>query len=152
MSNSIAIIIVTGLIVISCNQTGKYYPPGGKNTSERGTSKADSLTSSVQSVETVLPENDLQLFCNNEIAPYCVLLPLHEFREDYTDSVAVKAKHKFVLKQDPKSFTRIEVQAFTIDKKNNYNTVLFYKRDKKDEIKQQNENNIQRDGFFHKGC
>jgi hypothetical protein len=132
MFNRIAIIIVTGLTLISCNQTGKYYPPGGKDTSKQSSSKADSLAALAQTVETGLAENDLQLFCNNEIAPYCLLLPLNEFKEDYTDSLVVKAQHKFVLKQDPKSFTSIEVQAFTIDKKNNYNTELFYKRDKND--------------------
>lgn len=128
----IAIIIVTCLTLPGCNQTGKYYPPGGKDTSKVGSSKADSLAALTQTVETSLAENDLQLFCNNEIAPYCLLLPLYEFKEDYTDSLIVKAQHKFVFKQDPTSFTSIEVQAFTIDKKNNYNTTLFYKRDKND--------------------
>jgi predicted small lipoprotein YifL len=132
MFNRIAIIIVICFTLAGCNQTGKYYPPGGKDTSKQSSSKADSLAALTQTVETGLAENDLQLFCNNEIAPYCVLLPLHEFKEDYTDSLVVKAQHKFVLKQDPKSFTSIEVQAFTIDKKNNYNTALFYKRDKND--------------------
>ncbi|MBK8520152.1 MAG: hypothetical protein IPL54_04490 [Chitinophagaceae bacterium] len=120
-------IIISSIILLSCNQTGKYYPPGGKDSA-----KADSIASAVQPVETSLPANDLQLFCNNEITPYCVLLPLHEFKEDYTDSLLVKAKHRFLLTQDPKSFTSIEVQAFSIDKKNNYNTQLFYKRDKND--------------------
>jgi hypothetical protein len=123
----IAIIIVTWLTLPGCNQTGKYYPPDRKDSS-----KADSISSLVPPVETGLPENDLQLFCNNEIATYCVLLPLNEFKEAYTDSLVVKAQHKFVLKQDPTSFTSIEVQAFTIDKRNNYNTALFYKRDKND--------------------
>jgi hypothetical protein len=79
-----------------------------------------------------LNANGLQLFCNNEFAPYCVLLPLNDFKENYNDRSIVKAQHKFVLKQDSANFTSIEVQAFTIDKKNNYNTQLFYKRDKND--------------------
>lgn len=132
MLNRMAIIIVTCLTLAGCNQRGKYYPPGGKDTSKQSSSKADSLAALAQTVETGLAENDLQLFCNNEIAPYCLLLPLNEFKEDYTDSLVIKAQHKFVLKQDPKSFTSIEVQAFTIDKRSNYNTELFYKRDKND--------------------
>jgi hypothetical protein len=120
-------IIISSIILLSCNQTGKYYPPGVKDIA-----KADSLALHAQPVETGLPENDLQLFCNNEITPYCVLLPLHEFKEDYNESLVVKARHKFLLAQDTTSFTSIEVQAFTIDKKNNYNTALFYQRDKKD--------------------
>ena len=127
MINRTAVIIVTCIFLLSCNQTGKYFPPSRKDSAN-----ADSIASAVQPVVTSLPENDLQLFCNIEIAPYCVLLPLNEFKEDYTDSLAVKAKHKFLLTQDPKSFTSIEVQAFTIDKKNNYNTALFYRRDKYD--------------------
>lgn len=127
MINRTAVIIVTLFILLSCNQTGKYSPPDRKDSA-----KADRIASSAQPVETSLPENDLQLFCNNEITPYCVLLPLHEFKEDYADSLAVKAKHKFLLTQDPKSFTSIEVQAFTIDKQHNYNIALFFRRDKHD--------------------
>jgi hypothetical protein len=132
MINRTAIIIVACFELLSCNQTGKYYPPDWKDTSKGVSSKADSLASLAQPVETGLSENDLQLFCNNEITPYCVLLPLNEFKEDYNDSMLVKAQHKFLLKQDRKDFTSIDVQAFTIDKKNNYNTQLFYKRDKND--------------------
>lgn len=132
MFNRTAIIIVTCIILLSCNQTGKYYPPGGKDTSKNDSSKTAGLASHAQPIETGLAENDLQLFCNNEIATYCVLLPLNEFKEDYTDSLVVKAQHKFLLKQNRKDFTSIEVQAFTIDKKNNYNTELFFKRDKND--------------------
>jgi hypothetical protein len=132
MFNRTAIIIITCFALLSCNQTGKYYPPGGKDTSKQNISKADRLASSVQPGATALPENDLQLFCNNEITPYCVLLPLHEFKEDYNDSLIVKAQHKFLPEQNPKDFTSIDVQAFSIDKKNNYNTQLFYKRDKND--------------------
>jgi hypothetical protein len=128
----IAIIIVTCFTMLRCNQTGKYYPPGVKDTSTMSSSKADSLAAFAQTIETVLAENDLQLFCNNEITPYCVLLPLGEFKEHYNDSLIVKAQHKFLPKQDSKDFTSIDVQAFTIDKKNNYNTQLFYKRDKND--------------------
>jgi hypothetical protein len=132
MFNRIAIIIVTCFTLLSCNQTGKYYPPYLKDTSEAGSSKADSLASLAQPVEASLAENDLQLFCNNEITPYCVLLPLNEFKEDYNDSLLVKAQHKFLHEQTPKDFTSIDVQAFTIDRKNYYNTQLFYKRDKND--------------------
>ncbi len=32
-----------------------------------------------------------------------------------------------------------------------FHSLLFAASDKKDEVKQQNENDIQRDGFFHKG-
>ncbi len=120
-------IIISSIILLSCNQTGKYYPPDRKDNPI-----ADSLVYHAQPVETGLPENDLQLFCNNEIIPYCVLLPLHEFKEDHNDSMYVKARHKFTFTQDTKSFTSIELQAFTIDKKNNYNTAMFYKRDKSD--------------------
>jgi hypothetical protein len=127
MFNRIAKIIVTCFILISCNQTGKYYPSDKKDSS-----KADSLASHSQPVEKGMPEIDLQLFCNNEITPYCVLLPLNEFKEDYNDSLVVKAQHKFLPEQNPKDFTSIDVQAFSIDSKNNYNTQLFYNRDKKD--------------------
>ncbi len=126
------VIIISYIILLSCNQTGKYYPPGGKDKAKGNSSKTDSLASHTQTVETSLPENDLQLFCNNEITTYCVLLPLSEFKEDLTDASVEKAQHKFKLMQDTASFTSIEVQAFTIDKKNNYNTALFYKRDKRD--------------------
>jgi hypothetical protein len=125
----IVISIVTCFALLSCNQTGKYFPPGVKDTSIQGYSKADSLPSTVQTVETVFSENDLQLFCNNEIAPYCVLLPLNDFKEDFKEESVVKAQHKFLRKQNPKDFTSIDVQAFSIDRKNNYNTQLFYKRD-----------------------
>lgn len=128
----IVIIIVTCFTLPGCDQTGKYYPPDWKDTSKGGSAKAASLASVAQPVETGLAENDLQLFCNNEIIPFCVLLPLHEFKEDYNDSLLVKAQHKFLPEQNPKDFTSIDVQAFTIDKKNNYNTQLFYKRDKSD--------------------
>ena len=122
-------IIVTCFTLLSCNQTGKYYPPDRKDTSKGGSTKADSLISLTQPPETGY---DLQLFCNNEITPYCVLLPLNEFKEVYNDSLFVKAQHKFLPEQTPKDFTSIDVQAFSIDKRNNYNTQLFYKRDKKD--------------------
>ncbi len=127
MINRTAVMIITCFILLSCNQTGKYYPPDRKDSV-----KAASLASHAQPDETGLSENELQLFCNNEITPYCVLLPLHEFKEDYNDSMVVKARHKFLLTQDSTSFTSIEVQAFTIDKKHNYHTALFYKRDKQD--------------------
>lgn len=132
MFNRTAPIIVFCFILLSCNQTGKYYPADRKDTSKGNSPKADSLSVLAQTVETGLPENDLQLFCNNEIATYCVLLPLSEFEEDFTDASVEKAQHKFKFMQDTASFTSIEVQAFTIDKKNNYNTALFYKRDKRD--------------------
>ena len=132
MINRTAIIIAACFTLLSCNQTGKYYPPDWKDTSKGGSAKADSLVSLTQPAETGLAENELQLFCNNEITPYCVLLPLNEFKEDYNDSLVVKAQHKFLPIQNPKDFTSIDVQAFTIDRKNNYNTQLFYKRDKSD--------------------
>jgi hypothetical protein len=128
----IAIIILTCFTLLSCNQKGKYYDPNQKDTSKRVFRIVDSSASRVQPVETGFNEQNLQLFCNNEITAYCVLLPLHEFKEDITNEPVVKAQHTFKLIQDPKSFTSIEVQGFTIDKKNNYNTALFYNRDKKD--------------------
>ena len=128
----IAVIILTCFILPACNQKGKYYDPDKKDTAQRTFIKTDSSAYRIQLAETGLNENDLQLFCNNEIAAYCVLLPLHEFKEDYTDKSIVKAQHKFVLKQDSTSFTSIELQAFTIDKRNYFNTSLFYNRDKKD--------------------
>ena len=132
MFGRIAVIIFVGFILPGCNETSKYYGENRKDTAKSVVDVADSLTSGVQPVETVFNENDLQLFCNNEITPYCVLLPLKEFKEDYNNGSVIKAQHKFVLKLDSTAITSIEVQAFTIDKKNNYNTALFYKRDKRD--------------------
>jgi hypothetical protein len=132
MPNCIAVIILTCFVLSGCNQTGKYYYPTRKDTSKRISFNADSLVARFTPVESGFNESDLQPFCNNEITPYCVLLPLHEFKEDYGNDSVVKAQHKFLLKEDPKSFTSIEVQGFSIDKKNNYNAALFYKRDKRD--------------------
>ncbi len=131
MFSRIAIIILAAFSLPACDQKGKYYATDQKDTSQTF-NKTDSITSHISPTETTLNETDLQLFCNNEIAPYCVLLPLNEFKEDFTNQSVVKAQHKFLLKQDSTHFTSIEVQAFTIDKKNNYNTQLFYKRDKND--------------------
>ena len=127
----ITVIILTCFTLPGCNQKGKYYDPNHKDTATRVLYKADSLVFPVPVVETGFTESGLQLFCNNEIAPYCVLLPLHEFKEDYTDKSIVKAQHKFILAQDSANFTSIELQAFTIDKRNHFNTTLFYNRDKK---------------------
>jgi hypothetical protein len=128
----IAVIIVTCSILLSCNQKGKYYDINFKDTFRRASAKVDSVASRVEIIETNFDKNDLQLFCNNEITAYCVLLPLHEFKEDFSNEYVMKAKHKFVLEQDSTSFTSIELQGFSIDKKNNYNTSLFYNRDKRD--------------------
>lgn len=127
----IAAIILACFTMPACNQRGKYYEPNGKDSSKRIYPKTDSSVSQAQPVETYLNENDLQLFCNNEATAYCVLLPLHEFREDFTNQSIIKAQHKFLLQQDSISLTSIEVQGLTIDKKNNYNTALFYERDKR---------------------
>lgn len=127
----IAAIILTCFTIPACNQRGKYYEPNTKDSPKRVVRKIDSAASLVQTVETNLNENDLQLFCNNEMTAYCVLLPLHEFREDFTNQSVVKAQHKFLLMQDSTSFTSIEVQGFSIDKKNNYNTTMFFEKDKK---------------------
>jgi hypothetical protein len=132
MFNWLAVIILTGFVLTGCNEHGKYYDTNRRDTSKRVVYKADSLAAGLQPAETVFNQNDLQPFCNNEITGYCVLLPLNEFKEDFTNSSGVKAQHKFLLKQDSTSFTSIEVQAYSIDKKNNYNTALFYNRDKKD--------------------
>lgn len=126
------IVLVTCLLSAGCTQTAKYYPPGFKDTVNAAELKPDSVASSALPAETGFNEAELQLFCNNEIAPYCILLPLGEFKEDQADASAVKARHKFLLKKDSTQFTSIEVQAFTIDKKNYYNTQLFYERDKRD--------------------
>ena len=125
MFSRIAVIIFTGFILPGCNETGKYYGENRKDKAESVVSKTDSSVSRIHPVEQISNENDLQLFCNNEITPYCVLLPLREFKEDYSNGPAIKARHKFVLKHDSTAFTSIEVQAFTIDKQHNYNTALF---------------------------
>lgn len=130
MRNHCAGILFVCFILPSCSQHGKYNPAG--NTQSDNTLTADSLKS-VQAVKNMLKARigeSMQLFCNNEINSYCVLLPLQEFKEDYNNLSLVKVKHKFVLKNDTSAFNSIEVQAFTIDKKNNYNTKLFYQRDK----------------------
>ena len=132
MFKCLVIIIVTSFLLLSCNQKGKYFPTDGKDTHGMYSSKVDRSSTITQQVETVLPENDLQLFCNNEIASYCELLPLNEFKEDFKNESVVKAQHKFLPEQNPKDFTSIDVQAFSIDKKNKFNTQLFYKRDKSD--------------------
>ena len=128
----LAVIILSIFILLSCNQRGKYYDPNKKDTSRRVFTKTDSSASRIQPAETSLTENDLQLFCNHEMASYCVLLPLHDFKEDFANSSVEKAQHKFKLIKDPESFTSIDVQAFSIDKKNNYKTAVFYTRDKRD--------------------
>jgi hypothetical protein len=132
MFSRLAIIVLVVFVLPACDQKGKYYESGRKDSTGRTYYKADSISQDAKPTETGFNETGLQLFCNNEIAPYCVLLPLHEFTEDYNDASLVKAQHKFLLKQDSTQFTSIEVQAFTIDKKNYYNTQLFYKRDKND--------------------
>jgi hypothetical protein len=126
------ILILTGFIFSGCNQKGKYYPPVYKDSPRKTEYKTDSIGQQEDMKQRMLKENDLQLFCNNEIVSYCALLPLNEFKEVYTDQSLVKAQHKFVLKNDTANFTSIELQAFTIDKRNYYNTQLFYKRDKRD--------------------
>jgi hypothetical protein len=131
MHSRIIVIIVISFFLSGCNQKGKYFDTNFKDSARKTFAKTDTVASPVQTVETDFDKNDLQLFCNNEITAYCVLLPLDEFNEDFTSNSVVKAQHKFVLKQDSTSFTSIEVQAFNIDKKNNYNTALFYNRDKR---------------------
>jgi len=127
----IAAIALACFIVLSCNQTGKYYDHDPKDNSKRRSLKADSSASVIKPIDTNLPANDLQPFCNHEMIAYCVLLPLQEFKEDFSNQSIVKAQHKFVLRKDSASFTSIEVQGFSIDAKNNYNTALFYNRDKR---------------------
>ncbi|CAN5478088.1 hypothetical protein BH09BAC6_BH09BAC6_16560 [soil metagenome] len=133
MGNFAVVILFTCLVLASCNQTGTYNPTSKnqRDTGGRALSKIDSLKS-LRSKPPTYNKRDLQLFCNTEITPYCVLLPLQEFKEDFNNPSFIKAKHKFVLKNDTAAFSSIEVQAFTIDKKNNYNTKLFYQRDKND--------------------
>lgn len=132
MSYRIAITILVCITLLSCNQTGKYYNPNNKDTSKRILPKADSTVTKVKAAEIDFDKTDLQLFCNNEITAYCVLLPLHEFKEDFSTESVLKAQHKFVLKQDTTALTSIELHSFSINKKNNYNTLLFYNRDKRD--------------------
>ncbi|MBL7702146.1 MAG: hypothetical protein JNM14_07845 [Ferruginibacter sp.] len=131
MFNRLTIIILFFVALSACNQRGKYYAPGKKDSSVN-ISKTDSTTRQTKKPESGFNEKELQLFCNIEMAPYCVLLPLNDFKEDFSDKSVIKAQHKFLLKKDTANFTSIEVQAFTIDKKNNYNTSLFFKRDKND--------------------
>src|ERR1700754_2628983 len=95
MFNLIVIIISVGFVLAGCNQKGKYYPSGKKDTSGRASSKMDSASHGVKKTETGFNEKDLQLFCNNEIAPYCVLLPLNEFREEFNNQSVARAQHKF---------------------------------------------------------
>ncbi len=132
MFSRLAIIILVIFILPSCDQKGKYFKSSQQDSSGRTAYNVDSTTHNGKPTEIVFNEKDLQLFCNNEIAPYCVLLPLNEFIEDHADQSVGKAQHKFLLKQDSTHFTSIEVQAFTIDRKNYYNTPLFFKRDKND--------------------
>lgn len=127
----IAVIILAGFMFYGCNQRGKYFDPYRKDTGTRVSATSDSPATREQPVETALHENDLQLFCNHEMIGYCVLLPLQEFKEDFRDQSLLKAQHKFLLKADSASFTSIEVQGLSIDEKNNYNTALFYNRDKR---------------------
>lgn len=132
MLNRITVTVLTALILSACNQKGKYYAPDKVDSSTKTSYKADSTGLQAKPVKSGFNEKELELFCNIEIAPYCVLLPLTEFKEDYNDQSVEKAQHKFLLKKDSTNFTSIELQAFTIDKKNYYNTALFYKRDKGD--------------------
>jgi predicted small secreted protein len=127
----IAVIIVACYLLSGCNQTAKYYDGARKDTTTGTSPKADSSNARRQQTEIAVKENDLQLFCNNEISAYCVLLPLHEFKEDFGNQSVVKAQHKFLLRQDSSSFTSIELKGFSIDGKNMYNTKLFYERDKR---------------------
>lgn len=131
MSGRIAFIISTAFIIAGCTQKGKYYDPGQKDTTVRKVSYQADSTGSL-ATGAGFNVQGLQLFCNHEITPYCLLLPLSDFKEDHTGRSIGKAQHRFILKQDSAHFTSIEVQAFTIDKKSNYNTQLFYNRDKKD--------------------
>ena len=130
MRNHAATILLACSILLSCNQTGKYNPAG--KTPNDNTLIADSIKSahSAKALPPTYNSSNLQLFCNNEVTSYCVLLPLQEFKEDFNSASLIKAKHKFVLKNDTAAFNSIEVQAFSIDKKNNYNTKLFYQRDR----------------------
>ncbi|MBK8611042.1 MAG: hypothetical protein IPL84_14150 [Chitinophagaceae bacterium] len=125
-----------GTFLASCNISAK------RNT-EIGTTRDSVFTGGTQADNTSrsMPEKsdaemkrpvELQLFCNNEMAAYCVLLPLHEFKEDFTDETVVKAQHKFVPKQKKDDYTSIDVQGFNIDDENNYKEALFLNRDKND--------------------
>lgn len=132
MFNRLLVITLFFVVLSACNQRGKYHAPGNKDSSTRTAYVTDTASYKAKPIETGFNENELQLFCNIEIAYYCVLLPLNDFKEDFTDKSIIKAQHKFLLKKDTANFTSIEVQAFTIDKKNHYNTSLFFKRDKND--------------------
>ena len=133
MRNYAVVVLFACFVLLSCNQTGTYNPAGKNKRDTISNAKliADSLKFA-HIAKTIYPvyTGNMQLFCNNEITPYCVLLPLNELKEDFNDAAIEKAQHKFILKQDTSAFNSIEVQAFTIDKKNNYNTKLFYNRDK----------------------
>lgn len=126
------ILLLFVLLYSACNQKGKYYDPEKKDTTTRIFYRADSTGSVTDRTGELSAEPDLQLFCNREMVPYCIWLPLNEFREDFPDQPAEKAQHKFLLKEDAASFTSIELQGFIIDKKHHYKTDLFFERDKQD--------------------
>lgn len=130
MRNHAAAIVLTCFVLLSCNQTGKYNPAGKTQTDNHLTGDSLKSAHSAKALAPTYNSSNLQLFCNNEIISCCVLLPLQEFKEDFNNASLIKAKHRFVLKNDTAAFNSIEVQAFSIDKKNNYNTKLFYQRDK----------------------
>ncbi len=132
MAIRILTILLLGFTFSSCNKKGKYYDPNKKDTVTRTYYKADSVSALPGYSGGPLPETDLQLFCNREMVPYCIWLPLNDFKEDFSDLSTEKAAHKFRLRLDSASLTSIELQGFIIDKNRYYKTGVFFERDKQD--------------------
>lgn len=128
----LVILLLSCSLFCNCEQKGKYYDTSGSDTTEKRPAKKDSAATTKQAVKTPLADNGLELFCNHEMIPYCVWLPLKDFKEDFTRAVATKTRHRFTLRLDSAALTSIELQAFSIDRKNYFNSRLFYERDKRD--------------------
>lgn len=124
----ISFIISVGFL-FSCTANKKSNDKEVAIESRKDTSTQINKTNNSVAEQNKTAEDSLQIFTNGEIVSYCVLLPLNEFTENFNDEYVVKAQHKFVLKNNTKAFDYIDVQGFFIDKENNFNTNLFYKRD-----------------------
>ncbi len=118
-------------ILASCSNSSSDVPP--KNADTAKATKPDSSIAPIAKTTTAdTLQPSMELFQNMELMQYCVLLPLKEFREDFSDESVEKAEHKFVLKKDPKGYEQIRVKGFSIDKENAFNLNLFFNRDKTD--------------------
>lgn len=118
-------------IMASCNNSSSDVPPKNADTVKAAKPDSNNLpVSKTATSDTLQPA--MELFQNIELMQYCVLLPLNEFREDFSDQSVEKAEHKFVQKKDPKGYEQIRVKGFSIDKENAFNLNLFFQRDKTD--------------------